>query len=102
MSGGSLTDYEHDLFRMDDWAKKLETVNPLLADQMRDMMMLLDRYDYYLSGDIGEDGISKAWEAYRVKWIDIDTEKIEKIMFEKCVEMIDSMIKGYRGNEDGN
>ena len=99
-SGGALTEYTHNLSDIKDWARQIERHNPLLAQQLDDMYDLLDRYDYYLSGDIGEDGIQKAWKKYCDKWINIDTEKVEQVMFEKCLDLVDRMIKGYAKNED--
>ena len=100
MSGGGLTGYEHDLYRLCDWANAVEKDNPLLAEQMRDMANLLGRYDYYLAGDIGNDAISKAWETYRSKWIQMDTEKVRQVLFEKCMDLVDSTIKGYGQHPD--
>lgn len=100
MSGGALTDYRHNLYQMDEWADKIERENPLLADQMRDMCKLLGRYDYYLSGDIGEDDIEKAWNEYREKWINIDTQAVEETMYNKCLDMVHSMVKGYTHHEE--
>lgn len=103
MSGGSLTDYNHNLYLLNDWADKIEAENPLLAEQMRDMAYLLGRYDYYMSGDIGENGIQKAWGEYRDKWIEMDTDEVKKLMFEKCLDMVNSILKGYRKRGiDGN
>ena len=101
MSGGVLTDYgSSSLSDMDDWAKMIEKDNPLLAEQMRDMCKLLGRYDCYLSGDIGEDDIEKAWSEYREKWIDIDTQAVEETMYEKCLDMVHSMVKGYTHHDE--
>lgn len=95
MSGGALTDYGgSSLYAMEDWAMRLEKDNPLLAEQMRDMAKLLGRYDYYLSGDIGEEAIEKAWTAYRDKWLGMDPEELRRIMFGKCMDLVDSMIRG--------
>ena len=99
-SGGALTEYTHNLSDIKDWARQIERHNPLLAQQLDDMCDLLYRYDYYLSGDIGEDDIQKAWKKYCDKWINIDTEKVEQVMFEKCLDLVDRMIKGYAKNED--
>ena len=101
MSGGVLTDYgSSSISSIYDWARIIERENPLLAEQMRDLGELLGRYDYYLAGDIGEDSIQKAWEKYRTKWIEIDTEKVEQVMFEKCLDLVDGMIKGFTKHED--
>lgn len=68
MSGGALTDYRHDLYRMCDWADGLEKVNPILATQVRDMCLVLYKYDRFLSGDISEEDAVKAWDKYLDKW----------------------------------
>lgn len=93
MSGGA---FDHRQYLLEDWAREIEPENPLLAKQMYDLHKLLDRYDYYLSGDTGEEEIEKAWVKYRDKWIEMDTASIEEVMFEKCLEMVQSMINGYR------
>lgn len=97
MSGGA---FNYKEYWLGDWARQIEPENPLLAEQMRDMCELLGRYDYYLCDDIGKKEIEKAWTKYRDKWIEMDTERIETMMFEKCLEMVDSMIKGYRKDEE--
>ena len=91
MSGGVL-EYTSHIY---DWVREIEKDNPLLAEQMRDLSTLLGRYDYYLAGDIGDEAISKAWETYRDKWIKMDTEKVRQVLFEKCMNLVDSTIKGY-------
>ena len=91
-----MTNYCHNLYDMDLWASRLESENPLLAEQMHDLYRLLDRYDYYLSGDIGEDAIQEAWEEYRTKWIDMDTDKVVEILFGKCIELVDGAVKGCK------
>lgn len=100
MSGGHLTDYRHNLGDMLDWARGVEKDNPLFAEQLRDVYKLLDRYDYYLSGDIGKDGIRKAWEEYTAKWSHMDNEKVRQIMFEKCMNLCETVIKGYNDDRD--
>lgn len=95
MSGGGLTDRWGGLYPMLDWARTLDRYNPLLAEQLRDMYELLNRYDYYLAGDIGADDIKKAWDKYHNKWIKIDTE----VMFERCLETLHEMINGHRKDE---
>lgn len=102
MSGGALTDYHHDLFRMGEWAQVIERENPLLAEQMKDMCKLLGRYDYYLSGDIGEDSIEKAWSEYRDKWIGMDSTSAEHMMCDICIEIVRDMVRGYRKDDKSN
>ena len=54
MSGGVLTDYHHNLYLLEQWAGRIEPQNPLLAEQLYDLHKLLERYDCFLSDDIGE------------------------------------------------
>lgn len=96
MSGGHLTNHYYNLGDLEDWATVIEReANPLLAEQMHDLYKLLDRYDYYLSGDIGEVAIQSEWEAYRDKWYNVDAEKLRRMMLEKCMAYCDSMVYGY-------
>lgn len=96
MSGGHLTDYYHDLHRLDEWADKLQPENCLLAEMMIDLHTLLCRYDYYLSGDTGDDVICMAWSKFRDKWLNIDTDQVTELLFEKCLEMVNGAIKGCK------
>lgn len=63
---------------------------------MKDLYQLLDRYDYYLSGDIGQDEIKEAWTTFRSKWIEIDTNSITEILFERCLDMVNTVTTGHR------
>lgn len=99
MSGGGLTDYSGGLYNLEEWARVMESYNPLLSKQMYDLYDLLNRYDYYLAGDIGKDAIAEAWEKYRSKWIDIDTEKVVEIMFDKCLELVNTVIVGHKNDD---
>ena len=100
MSGGALTDYNGHLTDMLDWAHRLERDNPLLAKQIRDLYVLLDRYDYYLSGDIGEEEIEEAWEKYRTKWIKMTTAKLsEKVLADVRAE-VDAYLESIRTGHD--
>ena len=100
MSGGELTDHRYDLNRLLDWADKIRNENPLLAGQLYDMRILLGRYDYYLSGDIGEEDIEKAWSEYRDKWIGMDSSSAEYMMCDICIEVVRDMIRGYHKSPD--
>lgn len=100
MSGGRLTDHTYDLYRLEDWAKVVEKENVLLAEMMCDLCKLLDRYDYYMSGDIGEDGVKTAWTTFRDKWLHIDSDTFVEILFDKCLEMVNGAVQGVRS--DGN
>ena len=92
MSGG---EWDYKQWVIEDIASRLERINPILSEQMYDLHKLIDRYDYYICGDCGEESIQKAWAEYRDKWINIDTERIEKIMLEKCRTLICSVITGH-------
>lgn len=71
MSGGVLTDYQHNLFHLDEWADKVKVEDPVLAEQMHDPSKLLYVYDRFMSGDTGEQSIEEAWKEYRTKWLAI-------------------------------
>ena len=92
MSGG---EWDYKQWWIGEIANRLEHINPILAEQIHDLHKLVDRYDYYICGDIGKDSIQKAWTEYREKWINIDTERIEKMMLEKCRTLIHSVITGH-------
>lgn len=96
MSGGAF-DYKH--FMLWDWADIIEKQNPLLATQMRDLAELLNEYDLYICGDTGDERVESAWTKYRDKWIEMDTASIEEMMFERCLETLHGMIKGYRKDD---
>ncbi len=99
MSGGALTNYEHNLFILGEWADRVEAENPLLAEHMRDLYDLLYKYDYYMSGDIGEDEVSKAWEAFHTKWFDVSKEdlagRIAMNAMKQAEAYVESVSKGY-------
>lgn len=95
MSGGKLTDYQHDLYKLGDWADKLEKENPLLAQQMRDLLELLTAYDKYLSGDIDDKDIEGAWEKYRKKWIHMNDSTVVLTLFDACLELVNAAVKGH-------
>ena len=65
MSGGALTDYRHNLYQLEEWACRVRSENPLLAEMMNDLYDLLDEYDMYLSGDSDKDSVGKAWDVIR-------------------------------------
>lgn len=99
MSGGALTDDRYDLYRLDDWSNKVERENPLLAELMRDLGKVLHAYDYYLSGDTGEEAITKAWDKFRAKWIGVSeeemTERVSRKAMEAAKRYVDSVTKGF-------
>jgi hypothetical protein len=69
MSGGVLTDYCHNLHYLKEWAERLQDLNGVLAEQMRDMYELLEKYDLFLSDDLGPLELSEAWTEYYNKWV---------------------------------
>ena len=97
MSGGGMTDhgYAGGLYRIKDWANNVKMENPVLADMMEDMYEVLHSYDYYLAGDYGEEKVEKVWKKFSDKWLSQDLEKLKPIVMERCVEIIDSVIKGH-------
>lgn len=95
MSGGHLTDGTGGLYQFDDWADIIDPQNPLLAELLRDMGDLLDRYDYWMSGDIGAEDASEAWVAFRGKWLDGDTSHMEDLLAERMEGIMESFRRGY-------
>ena len=97
MSGGGITDhcYAGGLYLIKDWANNVKMENPVLADMMEDMYDVLHSYDYYLAGDYGEEKVEKVWKKFSDKWLSQDLEKLKPIVMERCVEIIDSVIKGH-------
>ena len=97
MSGGALTDYGYDgsIGNLSQWARRIRPHNPILADHMVRLEYLLDRYDYYLSGDIGEEDIEKEWKEFLSFSIN-DEESMKKSILKECEGIIDTMLKGYR------
>ena len=98
MSGGELTDYYGGLYKLDEWATKLDKHNPVLAEMMRDLRVLLDRYDYYLSGDIGEERLAEAWAQFRDKWLHGSAMTPEAVFArarESMADFMDTLELGY-------
>lgn len=100
MSGGVLTDYDHNLYHLKEWAKRVREVNPVLAEQMMDLYQLLDAYDLFMSGDRNEEDIEEAWKAYRTKWLAIrPAEMVEYVTTrakDEAIAYIDSFKTGHR------
>ena len=95
MSGGHLTDCTGGLYQLRDWADMIDPQNPVLADLLRDMYGLLDRYDYWMSGDIGAEDASEAWAAFRGKWLTDDTSHIEELLGKRMEDIMASFRRGY-------
>lgn len=91
MSGGTL----ERTYQCEEWASQLRKVNPLFADMLADTSRILSRYDYYISGDIGEDAIEKEWKAFCTKWMNMDPERFAQMAKEECMDIVDSMVKGH-------
>ena len=69
MSGGVLTDYRHDLFKLLEWAEKIDDVNPKLAYTLRELYEVLMKYDRFLSGDTDEDTALLRWRKFTSDFI---------------------------------
>ena len=100
MSGGVLTDYNYNLTSMLDWAHKLERDNPLLAKQIRDMYVLLDAYDRFLSGDTGDRDIEAAWENYCTRWLRITPDRLSKMFIADAKSEIDTYLESISTGHD--
>ncbi len=96
MSGGALTDYStYPTFYMQEWAKRVELENPLLAGLLRDEMRLLDAYDYYMSGDTSEESIGKAWKEFSDRWLG----NLDAVTEDVLERVLSSIKAGYRAEE---
>lgn len=95
MSRGELTDYKHDLFRINDWAEVLKPINPLLSEQLHDLYGLLRDYDSYLSGDTSDTTIESSWATYKNKWVGIISPELESTMVDICMGELSKMLKGH-------
>lgn len=100
MSGGALTDYEHNLFHLDEWSDRIEGENPLLAELMRDLCKLLHVYDDYMSGDKGEESVTKAWEVFHTKWIGISKEDLAGHIAMKAMKQAEAYVESVRTGFD--
>lgn len=77
MSERILTDNGYGLLHLLMWADEIERENPLLAEQLNDLYILLNKYDDYLSEDVGRDDVQDAWRKYKNKWINADEEGLK-------------------------
>lgn len=99
MSGGALTDYHYDIYKLNDWADALEKENRLLAENMRDMSTVLTAYDMYMSGDWGEERVEQEWEKYRSKWFHLTNEDLQKFISNLMDENIYGLCHGRKREE---
>lgn len=95
MSGGHLTENTGGLYQLDEWASSVEHENPVLAELLRDLRDLLDRYDLWLSGDIGSDGLRGDWAAFRDRWLSDDPVNIENILTSRMTAVLESFRNGH-------
>lgn len=101
MSGGVLTGYTYDLGRLDEWAEAVAPHNALLAEQLTDLHEVLHEYDYWLSGDVGEESAVDAWNAYVAKWLEASPEELEGTIRRCMAASLTEFAKGFiLGNED--
>lgn len=100
MSERILTDNGYGLLHLLMWADEIERENPLLAEQLKDLYILLNKYDDYLSEDVGRDNVQDVWRKYKNKWINADEEELKKYMMKECERHVDTMIKGWRMKRD--
>lgn len=93
MSGG---EWDYKQWWITEIANSLKHINPVLADQLYDLHKLVDRYDYYICGDIGEDSIQKAWQEYREKWM-VSGDHIPTILKSHMDAILQSFERGHMG-----
>lgn len=88
-----MTDYgSTSLYAILEWAKQIEPENPLFAELLRDEYLLLEKYDYYLSGDTSEDRVEEAWKEFSDRWLG-DVSKAAEAVLKR---VFDGMRKGVR------
>lgn len=95
VSGGHLTENTCGLYQLEEWASQVEHENPVLAELLRDLRNLLDRYDLWLSGDIGADDVSADWGSFRDGWFSDDPGTVERILTERMTAVLESFRKGH-------
>lgn len=101
MSGGYLTDYgRYSISAVDEWAEKIEPQNALFAEQLRAMRKMLDAYDLFMSGDIGEDKLTAEWTAYAAKWLDFDTKTVGELVKGILEKVAEGITNGCRKGEE--
>ena len=94
MSGGTLTDDGYrPLYSLLEWARQLEPENPLLAEMLRDEYAMLEKYDYYMSGDSSKEGVEKVWAEFSERWLKGDLDAIAEDVLKRVLE---SMRTGHR------
>ncbi len=89
MSGGTLTDSGCcPLYYILDWAKQIERENPLLAEMLRDEYVMLEKYDYYMSGDSSKEDAEKVWAEFSERWLKGNlTEAVETVLKRMALSM---------------
>ena len=89
MSGGTLTDSGcSPLYYILDWAKCIEPENPLLAEMLRDEYVMLEKYDYYMSGDSSKESAEKVWDEFSERWLKGNlNEAVETVLRRMALSM---------------
>ena len=70
------------------WSDKCHNVldDRELSELVWDMLDLLHDYDWYISGDTGEDSWIKAKKKFKDKWLNAERKDIVKRMIDDAVE----------------
>lgn len=88
-----MTDYSsYPLFYIEEWAKRVESENPMFAKLLREESDLLNTYDYYMSGDTSKESVEKAWKEFSERWFG-DVDAIAEDVLRRVLE---SMRTGHR------
>ena len=94
MSGGALTDYNsYPLFYIDEWAKRMEPENPMLAKFLMEERELLYAYDWYMSGDTSKEAVEKAWKEFSDRWFGGNLDAVAEDILKRVLE---AMRAGHR------
>ena len=87
-----MTDYSsYPLFYIEEWAKRVELENPLLAKLLKEESALLYAYDDYMSGDTSEESVEKAWNEFSERWFG----NVDAIAEDVLRRVLESMRTGH-------
>lgn len=72
-----------------------------ISELVWDVLELIHEYDWYASGDTGEESYLKAKEAFKKKWFGDRDVRIQRIIDEALKECKDELYKTFGFEESG-
>lgn len=85
-------------------AKFARKMNPLedkqLSEMLWDMLCLLHSYDWYASGDTGEDTYQEDVAYFKKKWLNVPSEELVSREIEKSLEEVRDDLQQIFGGVD--